>query len=141
MTTVTRDDVIHRFRAMASEVTVRVIDPTCDPSTAVMRVEGIFRDIERSCSRFDDSSDLMRANARAGEWTQVAPACRGAGPQGSPRRTRGGRRHRRLGWVDMGAEHLVGRLRWRHECPAGAGTRARTCAGRRHVDRIVGRLT
>ena len=78
MTTVTRDDVIHRFRAMASEVTVRVIDPTCDPSTAVMRVEGIFRDIERSCSRFDDSSDLMRANARAGEWTQVAPACFGA---------------------------------------------------------------
>ena len=75
MTTVTQDDVIHRFRAMASEVTVRVIDPMRDPSDAVMAVEGIFRDIEQSCSRFDDSSDLMRANAHPGEWTQVAPSC------------------------------------------------------------------
>lgn len=75
MTTVTQGDVIHRFRAMASEVTVRVIDPTRDPSDAVTAVEGIFRDIERSCSRFDDTSDLMRANARPDEWTQVAPSC------------------------------------------------------------------
>lgn len=75
MTTVTQGDVIHRFRAMASDVTVRVIDPTRDPSDAVMHVEGIFRDIERTCSRFDDTSDLMRANARPDEWTQVAPSC------------------------------------------------------------------
>ena len=71
----THDDVIHRFRAMASEVTVRVIDPVRDPSDAVMAVEANFRDIEGSCSRFDDSSDLMRANARPGQWTQVAPSC------------------------------------------------------------------
>lgn len=75
MTTVAQHDVIHRFQAMASEVTVRVIDPIRDPSDAVMAVEGIFRDIEQSCSRFDDSSDLMRANAHPGEWTQVAPSC------------------------------------------------------------------
>lgn len=75
MTTVTQGDVIHRFRAMASEVTVRVVDPMRDPSDAVMQVEGIFRDIERTCSRFDDTSDLMRANARPDEWTQVAPSC------------------------------------------------------------------
>ena len=75
MATVTEDDVIHRFRAMASEVTVRVIDPVSDPSDAISRVEAIFRDIERTCSRFDDSSDLMRANARPGEWTGVAASC------------------------------------------------------------------
>ena len=73
--TVTEDDVIHRFRAMASEVTVRVIDPAGDPSDAMSAVEAIFRDIERTCSRFDDSSDLMRANAKPDEWTQVAPPC------------------------------------------------------------------
>ena len=78
VTTVTEDDVIHRFRAMASEVTVRVIDPAGDPSDAMSAVEAIFRDIERTCSRFDDSSDLMRANARPGEWSQVAPVCMGA---------------------------------------------------------------
>lgn len=75
VSTVTQADVIHRFRAMASEVTVRVIDPQSDPSAAIDAVEGIFRDIERSCSRFDDSSDLMRANARPDEWTHVAPSC------------------------------------------------------------------
>ena len=75
MTTVAQQDVIHRFRAMASEVTVRVVDPVRDPSDAVVAVEGIFHEIERTCSRFDDSSDLMRANARPGEWSQVAPSC------------------------------------------------------------------
>lgn len=78
MATVMQDDVIFRFRAMASEVTVRVIDPSRDPSDAIAGVEGIFRDIERTCSRFDDSSDLMRANAQPGEWAQVSPACFGA---------------------------------------------------------------
>lgn len=75
MTTMAQDDVIHRFRAMASEVTVRVIDPIRDPSDAIRQVEATFREIERSCSRFDDSSDLMRANAQPDQWTEVAPPC------------------------------------------------------------------
>lgn len=78
MTTVMQGDVTHRFRAMASEVTVRVIDPLRDPSDAIKGVEAIFREIERTCSRFDDSSDLMRANAQPDEWAQVSPACFGA---------------------------------------------------------------
>ena len=68
-------DVAHRFRAMASDVSVRVVDPTRDPSEAIAQVESIFRDIERTCSRFDDSSDLMRANAQPADWTIVDPAC------------------------------------------------------------------
>ena len=76
VTTVTTDhDVARRFRAMASDITVRVIDPVRDPSEALAQVEATFRDIERACTRFDDSSDLMRANAQPGEWTSVDPHC------------------------------------------------------------------
>lgn len=60
---------------MASDVTVRVIDPVRDPADALKQVEGIFRDIERACSRFDANSDLMRANAHPSEWTEVARSC------------------------------------------------------------------
>lgn len=71
----THEDASTRFRAMASDVTVRVIDPMRDPSDAIARVEATFRDIERACTRFDDSSDLMRANAQPEEWTTVDPHC------------------------------------------------------------------
>ena len=71
----TDQDVALRFRAMASDVTVRVVDPLRDPSTALAQVESSFRDIERACTRFDVDSDLMRANAQPGEWTTVDPHC------------------------------------------------------------------
>lgn len=76
MTTVTTGhDVARGFRAMASDITVRVIDPVRDPSEAIAQVEATFRDIERACTRFDESSDLMRANVQPGEWTTVDPHC------------------------------------------------------------------
>lgn len=68
-------ETIHRFRAMASPVTVRVIDPVEGAAVAAREVEAVFQDIERACSRFDPESDLMRANARPGDWTTVAPSC------------------------------------------------------------------
>ena len=71
----TDHEVAHRFRAMASDVTVRVIDPLHDPSDAIEQVEAIFREIERTCTRFDDSSDLMRANAQPEAWVTVDPSC------------------------------------------------------------------
>lgn len=78
----TRADVAHSFRAMASQVTARLIDPMDSRVTpggsaemALARVEAIFADVERTCSRFDSSSDLMRANAQPEEWTAVAPSC------------------------------------------------------------------
>lgn len=71
----TGQDVTSRFRAMASDITVRVIDPDRDPSDAIAQVEATFRDIERACTRFDDSSDLMRANAQPEAWTTVDPHC------------------------------------------------------------------
>ncbi len=57
-------DLVHRFRAMASDITVRIIDPSEEAPGAITRVEGIFSGVERSCSRFDPTSDLMRANAQ-----------------------------------------------------------------------------
>ncbi len=71
-------DLVHRFRAMASDITVRIIDPSEEAPGAITRVEGIFSSVERSCSRFDPTSDLMRANAQPGEWTNVDAACLGA---------------------------------------------------------------
>lgn len=68
-------DVAHCFRAMASDVTVRVVDPIRDPSDSIAQVEQTFRGIERVCTRFDDSSDLMRANATSTEWTSVDTHC------------------------------------------------------------------
>lgn len=73
--TMHQDDVVLRFTAMASQVTVRVLDPTVDPGPAMASVEAIFRDIERTCTRFDPASDLMRANAEPEAWTTVAPSC------------------------------------------------------------------
>lgn len=71
-------EVVHRFRAMASQVTVRVLDPTAEAPAAVAEVEDVFRRIERTCTRFDPTSDLMRANARGIEETAVGPECLGA---------------------------------------------------------------
>jgi len=78
MTVATTLDLQQRFTAMASTVTVRVIDPTADAEQAIARVEELFAEVERSCTRFDPTSDLMRANAQGDEWVAVAPACRDA---------------------------------------------------------------
>lgn len=73
--TETRAEARHTFRAMASQVTVRIIDPVGDADDAVRDVEQIFGDIERTCSRFDETSDLMRANAAPDEWAEIDPTC------------------------------------------------------------------
>jgi len=65
----------HSFRAMASPVNVRIIDPAAGAGEAVAAVEQCFRDVERECTRFDPESDLMRANAAGEEWAEVGPHC------------------------------------------------------------------
>ena len=64
------------FTAMASDVTVRILDPGPDARQAMESVHELFRVIERTCTRFDDTSDLMRANANGRGWTQVHDQCR-----------------------------------------------------------------
>lgn len=68
-------EIVHRFRAMACDVTVRVIDPVPEATAAVASVEDLFRRIERTCTRFDPQSDLMRANTVATQWSVVDEEC------------------------------------------------------------------
>lgn len=75
MITETRAEARHTFTAMASQVTVRVIDPVAEAEVAMHSVEQVFRDVERTCSRFDESSDLMSANSAPDQWTRVDPTC------------------------------------------------------------------
>lgn len=63
------------FSVMASTVCVRIIDPQPDADGAMQRVREMFEAIERTCTRFDSESDLMRANAAGRRWTQVGPEC------------------------------------------------------------------
>lgn len=74
-TTLGTRDVEVRFTSMASTVSVRLVDPVGDPAHLLTNAERIFREVERTCTRFDPSSDLMRANATADDWSQVAPVC------------------------------------------------------------------
>lgn len=71
-----RSEVAWNTVAMASHVQIRV---ACERSADVDRVlteaTTVFHDVDRTCTRFDESSDLMRANAAADDWVAVAPYC------------------------------------------------------------------
>lgn len=45
---------------------------------AAQLAAAVLDEVDRTCSRFRPDSDLMLANARAGEWTQVSPVLVGA---------------------------------------------------------------
>ncbi len=64
-------DVVASFRAMASEINVRVVRPRPGAAEAVCLAEDVFHRVERACTRFDPGSPLMRANAAPGQWHQV----------------------------------------------------------------------
>ena len=52
----------HEFRCMASTVRIQIVDPTSDAQARVQSAEGVFRDVEATCTRFDPSSALMQVN-------------------------------------------------------------------------------
>jgi len=63
--------------AMASRIHVRLVSAD-DPAEAHRQLADalqVFHDVDRTCTRFDPTSDLMRANANGSEWVQVAPYC------------------------------------------------------------------
>lgn len=66
-------DYVHQFRAMACDVTIRIVEPTADAGDAVAQAREVFADVESACTRFDPTSALMRANAQPDRW-QVVPA-------------------------------------------------------------------
>jgi thiamine biosynthesis lipoprotein len=60
---------------MASTVNLRVHGPARWADKALSAAEHVFRRIEASCSRFDPTSALMRANAEPDRWHVVPPEC------------------------------------------------------------------
>lgn len=63
------------FRAMASDIRLRLPPGAADPDRALDEVEQVFRSVESQCTRFDPQSDLMRANDAADEWHRVGRYC------------------------------------------------------------------
>jgi thiamine biosynthesis lipoprotein len=63
--------------AMASRVTVRLVSAEGAPDVEHRLSEAlqVFHDVDRTCTRFDPNSDLMRANAHGVEWVAVSTYC------------------------------------------------------------------
>jgi FAD:protein FMN transferase len=64
-------DLASRFRAMACDISLRVVQPAAHAPAAVDRAQLVFERVERACTRFDPTSPLMRANAAPDRWHRV----------------------------------------------------------------------
>ena len=64
---------------MATDIAIAAISDRADDDarvqSAVDRALAVFHDVETECSRFDEHSALMRANAANTEWVAVPPRC------------------------------------------------------------------
>lgn len=63
------------FTSMASEVTMRVIEPLDGAVEALAAARRIVEDVAAACTRFDATSPLMRANAAPADWHIVPGVC------------------------------------------------------------------
>lgn len=70
-----RSELQHTFRSMASDVRFWVVRPGAGAEAAIGRAQAMVETVARTCTRFDPTSDLMRANAAGKDWQQVAPEC------------------------------------------------------------------
>jgi thiamine biosynthesis lipoprotein len=61
-----------QWRALGTYVQL-VVTPASRLAEARALAVRLLDDVDRTCSRFRDDSDLMRANRRPGEWTRVDP--------------------------------------------------------------------
>ncbi len=59
------------FRSMATEVTLRVLDPVPAVAAALRRAVTVIEDVASTCTRFDPTSPLMRVNADPRRWHEV----------------------------------------------------------------------
>lgn len=67
-----RDDLRVSFRSMASDITFWVVAPGPDAHAQAQAARAVVESVATSCTRFDDSSALMRANA-AGRSAYAVP--------------------------------------------------------------------
>jgi FAD:protein FMN transferase len=68
-------DLLATFRAMATDVSVRVVEPQAGAASAVESAQAVFAAVETACTRFNPDSPLMRANARPREWHELPAEC------------------------------------------------------------------
>ena len=59
------------MQAMASRITLTVVDPKPQAVTALHEAMAVIGDVAASCTRFDPASPLMRANAEPTAWHRV----------------------------------------------------------------------
>ena len=69
------EPVVRSFRAMASPVTLTVVGPGSAAVACLDRAERVIREVERTCSRFDPTSALSRANDAPDRWHVVPASC------------------------------------------------------------------
>jgi len=63
------------FRSMASPIRLQQTPDSADPGRRHAEVRALFAEVERQCTRFDPTSDLMRANAAGAGWQEVGAHC------------------------------------------------------------------
>jgi FAD:protein FMN transferase len=59
------------FRSMATDVSLRVVGPSPSVEARLDAAVDVFARVSTACTRFDDSSPLMRANAAPDDWHDV----------------------------------------------------------------------
>jgi thiamine biosynthesis lipoprotein len=64
-------DAQRTFRSMATQVSLRVVDPLPEAAARLRAAEAVFTRVSEACTRFDEASPLMRANARPDDWHDV----------------------------------------------------------------------
>lgn len=75
MNTQVRPELVHNFTSMASNVTIRIVEPGDGALDALRAAVSVIEDVAAACTRFDPASPLMRANAAPTEWTKVPSVC------------------------------------------------------------------
>jgi thiamine biosynthesis lipoprotein len=60
---------------MASPIRLQMPATTPDPHRRLEEVRALFAGVEAQCTRFDDRSDLMRANRAGEQWQEVGVHC------------------------------------------------------------------
>ena len=71
---IARNQKVH-FRAMASDVTLELIDSGPGAAAALEAAQQVFHDVEAACTRFDPTSPLMQANRQPNSWHRLPPMC------------------------------------------------------------------
>jgi thiamine biosynthesis lipoprotein len=63
------------FRAMASDVTLELLDSGPGALPALKAAQQVFHDVEVACTRFNPASPLMQANRQPDSWHRVPGVC------------------------------------------------------------------